>query len=266
MTEAVYADLARRPAPRSASVAMAVHPGLGSADNASLQAGHWLGQLSLPLRQAILNQARVREVAAGTMLSLRGQCGARWVGVVRGALRLGTPLRDGRSFTLDFIAPGQWYGDIAGVDRGANALDLVAQVPSLLVEVAHADLQCLIEGHAELREALLLLNCGRLRYLGRRFEEMHTLTLPQRLARELQRLAQRFGRPVGDGVRIDLAISQSDLAALVGGSRQRVNRALGQMQALQILRLGPTRPVLLDDERLAAVADGRIVLSAATGD
>ena len=97
----------------------------------------------------------------------------------------------------------------------------------------------------------------------RRFEELHTLALPQRLAREMQRLAQRFGRPVDPGVRIELAVSQGDLAALIGGSRQRVNRALGQMQQLGILRLGPTRLVLLDDARLAAVADRRIVLAGA---
>jgi len=94
----------------------------------------------------------------------------------------------------------------------------------------------------------------------RRFEELHTLALPERLARELQRLAHRFGRAVEAGVSIELAVSQGDLAALVGGSRQRVNRALGQMQHAGIVSLGSTRLVLLDEERLEAVAQGRCVL------
>ena len=238
-----------------------IHAGLRTDENATMQAGPWFAALSEPLRQAILNRARVRKVAAGTPLAQRGEDGASWIGIVRGAGRLGTPLRDGRSFTLDFIGPGQWFGDIAVVDNGAHDLDLIAHVPSTLLVVSRFDLRRLIDSFEELREALLQLNCGRLRYLVRRFEELHALALPQRLACELQRLAARFGRQTTEGVCIELAMSQGDLAALVGGSRQRVNRALGQMQQLGLLRLGSTRLQLLDSARLDAVADGRLALT-----
>ncbi len=240
-----------------------VHPGLRVDENACVQSGAWFGGLPEGLRQAILNRARVRRAAAGTALARRGQANSSWIGVVRGACRLGTPLSDGRSFTLDFIGPGQWFGDIAAVDGGANALDLIAHVPSTLLEVPCFELRHLIDTHGELREGLLQLNCSRLRYMVRRFEELHTLALPQRLAREVQRLATRFGRAVDEGVWIELALSQGDLAALVGGSRQRVNRALGQMQQVGILRLGPARLLLLDATRLAAVADARLALEGA---
>lgn len=229
---------------------------LRSDEIANMQAGRWFSGLTEALRQAIVARARARRVTAGTLLAQRGQASANWIGVVRGAVRLGTPLADGRSFTLDFIGPGQWFGDIAAVDHGAIGLDVVAHVPSTVLEVSRPELRGLLDRHDELRDALLQLNCRRLRYMVRRFEELHTLALPQRLARELQRLAQRFGRAVESGVCIELAVSQSDLAALVGGSRQRVNRALGQMQQAGIVDLGSTRLVLLDAARLGAVADG----------
>ena len=251
------AVFAERLLPRTSSRAVApAQPSaaLRSDEIASMQSDRWYAGLSEPLRHAIEARARVRRVSAGTTLAQRGQASAHWVGVARGAVRLGTPLADGRSFTLDFIGPGQWFGDIAAVDHGEIGLDLIAHVPSTVLEVPRAELRALLDRHDELREALLQLNCRRLRYMVRRFEELHTLALPQRLARELQRLAQRFGRPVETGVCIELAVSQGDLAALVGGSRQRVNRALGQMQQAGIVKLGTGRLLVRDVGQLAAMA------------
>ena len=237
------------------------HPGLCEQQNATIQADRWFATLSEPLRQAILGRARVCHAAAGTRLSRRGEAAAHWVGVAAGALRLGTSLSDGRDFTLDFIGPSQWFGDIALVDDGRLDLDLVAHVPSTLLMVSKPDLRGLIDSRSELRDALLQLNCRRLRHLYRRFEELHTLSLTQRLARQILRLTRRFGRPCGTGERIELAVSQSDLAALVAGSRQRINGAWRQMQHLGIVRRDSTRLVVLDQARLEAVADGRIVLA-----
>ncbi|MES2098301.1 MAG: Crp/Fnr family transcriptional regulator [Pseudomonadota bacterium] len=236
-------------------------PGLLDDERATLHAGPWFNELPGPLRVAILGSARVRLVDAGTVLARRGDTASAWIGVARGALRLGTPLADGRDFTLDFVGPGQWFGDIALIDDRPLELDVLAHVPSKLLFVSKADLQRLVAAFGELGPGLLQLNCQRLRHMFRRFEELQTLPLSQRLARQLQRLAHQFGRPVGEGVRIDLNLSQTDLAAIVGGSRQRVNRTLRQMHVEGIVRLGETRMVVREAGQLAAVAEGRHLLA-----
>lgn len=246
--------------PRPAWPAGPVHPELRLDENASIQAGAWFADLSEPLRHAILGRARVRHVAAGTRLAQRGEAAASWFGVASGAARLGTALSDGRNFTLDFVGPSQWFGDIALIDDKPLDLDVVAHGPVTLLQVSKADLKRLVDGYDELRDALLQLNCQRLRHMFRRFEELHTLPLAQRLARQVQRLARQFGRPAAPGVCIELGVSQGDLAAMVGGSRQRVNRAWRQMHHLDIVRLGQARLLVLDEARLAAVADGRLAL------
>jgi CRP/FNR family transcriptional regulator, cyclic AMP receptor protein len=236
------------------------HPELRIEENASIQAGTWFAELSEPLRHAILGRARVRQIAAGTRLAQRGDPGTCWVGVARGAVRLGTALSDGRNFTLDFVGPSQWFGDIALIDDRPLDLDVTAHAPTTLLTVSKLDLHRLIENFDELRDALLQLNCQRLRHMFRRFEELHTLPLAQRLARQVQRLARQFGRPSAQGVCIELGVSQGDLAAMVGGSRQRVNRAWRQMHHLGIVQLGQSRLLVLDQARLGAVADGRLAL------
>jgi CRP/FNR family transcriptional regulator, cyclic AMP receptor protein len=237
------------------------HPALLPEENLSIHAGAWFAELPEPLQVAILAVARVRQVAAGTSLARRGDMPASWFGVARGAVRLGTGLSDGRECTLDFLGPSQWFGDIELIDDRPLDLDVVAHVPSTLLVVSKADLRRLVASHPELGNALLQLNCQRLRHMLRRFEELHTLTLAQRLARQVLRLMRQFGRPMAQGLSVDLGLSQADLAAMVGGSRQRVNRALRQMHTQGIVQLGQSRLMVLSEVRLAAVAHGRVVLA-----
>jgi CRP-like cAMP-binding protein len=229
-------------------------------ERAAIHHGAWFAGLSEPLRHAVLARAQVRRLAAGVALAQRGDTAACWFGVARGAVRLGTALVDGRCFTLDFVGPSQWFGDIAAVDDKPLDLDVVTHTPSTVLVLPKADLRALISHHPELRDALLQLNCQRLRYIFRRFEELHTLPLAQRLARQMLHLARQFGRSQSQGVCIDLGVSQADLAAMVGGSRQRVNRAWRQMQQLGIVERAPSRLVVRDRAALEAVAEGRLPL------
>jgi CRP-like cAMP-binding protein len=233
---------------------------------AALLNNDWFRGLPEDLRAAIVGCARVVRVAAGTRISHRGQVECNWVGVIQGAVRLSATLDDSREFTIGFLSPGQWFGDIAPADPGAGGAlaDMVAHMASTLAVVNHRAMRELLETSTEFRDALLQLNYRRLGIVYRRLEERHALTLPQRLARQVRRLAYQFGRPVGIGMRIDLVVSQNDLASMIGGSRQRVNRALRQMQQMDILQLGTQRLLVLDAAKLDAVADGVTVLAGAT--
>lgn len=227
---------------------------------AQLHAGAWFAGLSEPLRGAIVERSRLRQVAAGTTLARRGDPACDWVGVAHGAIRLSTTLRDGRCFTLDFVGPGQWYGDIALFDEKPQDLDVVAHAPTTLLLLPKPELRWLNQESAELRDAFMQLNCQRLRHMFRRFEDLHALPLGERLARQLLRLAQQFGRGTAKGVAIDLVVSQGDLAALVGCSRQRANRAWRQLDKRGIVQLNGNRIAVLDEAQLRAVAEGRLEL------
>jgi CRP-like cAMP-binding protein len=84
-----------------------------------------------------------------------------------------------------------------------------------------------------------------------RCEERHALELSRRVARQLQRLADHFGRQTSSGVLIDIALSQADLASMLGASRQRVNGALRRMHDQGILQQGTQRLLVLDVQKLA---------------
>ena len=248
-------------APRVASL-----DSLRPAEARSVDQGAWFNGLSLSLRQAVLARCRVQRVRRGTTLLRRGQVASDWVGLAGGALGLSTHARDGRAFTLDLLGPGDWYGDISLIDGGRVDLDIVAQAHSTVLLMDRAALHQLLQSQPELREALLQLDCRRLRHMFKRLEEVQTLPLPQRVALQLHRLLRQFGRLVEPGQlpagaqRIELTLTQGDLAALLCASRQRINGSLRQMQALGILGASHGRIEVLLAQRLADVAQGRMLL------
>ena len=102
----------------------------------------------------------------------------------------------------------------------------------------------------------------------RRLEELQTMPLSQRVALKLQRLLLQFGRPPVAGIttqQIELTLTQGDLAGLLCASRQRINGALRQLQALGILGCSHGRIEVLQPQRLGDVASGKLVLCTSGG-
>ena len=75
-----------------------------------------------------------------------------------------------------------------------------------------------------IRDAVLENMATEVRRLTTHVEDLHFLDVTGRLAKCLVRLAEE-GRPDGNGgIRLRSALSQSELAAMVGCTRQSANR------------------------------------------
>ncbi len=229
-------------------------PVLTLQERQNIENGSWFSKLSLPLRQAILSRATVRRLPDGAPLATRGSPAEEWVGVALGAVRISTVSLSGKQVTLSYVEPGTWLGDIALFDGLPRTHDADVHGPTTLLTVRKADFKELLAQHVELYEALLKLNCRRLRLMFDQFEDLNTRPLRSRLARQLLLLAKSYGVTEGGEVRIGLALAQEDLAQLLGASRQRVNQELKSFEREGALRVEPTRIVLLDQELLLAVS------------
>jgi CRP-like cAMP-binding protein len=124
-----------------------------------------------------------------------------------------------------------------------------------VLSVRKADFKELLARHTELYDALLRLNCRRLRIMFNLIEDLNTRPLSARLARNILVLARSYGVPQGEEIRIGLQLAQEDLAQLVGASRQRVNQELKELEREGALRVEPTRLVVLSREKLIHAAE-----------
>lgn len=231
------------------------NPTLTLDERRNIDQGPWFSKLSAGLQQAILSRAIVRRLPDDAPLAVRGAQAEEWVGVARGAVRISTVSLSGKQVTLTYCEPGTWFGDIALFDGLPRTHDAHAHGDTTLLVVRKPDFKALLAQHVELYDALLRLNCRRLRLMFDQFEDVNTRPLQARLARQLLLLAKSYGIRDGEEIRIGLQLAQEDLAQLLGASRQRVNQELKGFEREGILRVEPTRLVVLSREGLMAAAE-----------
>jgi len=223
-------------------------------EQSNIESGSWFSRLSAPLREAILGRSQVRRVDDGQVLSARGAPAEDWCGVARGAVRVSSVSLAGKQVTLTYVEPGTWFGDIALFDGMPRTHDAHAHGATTLLVVRKADFKELLSLHVELYEALLRLNCRRLRLLFDTVEDLNTLPLAARLAKQILLLARSYGVAQGDEIRVGLQLAQEDIAQLLGASRQRVNQELKSFEREGAVRIEPTRLVVLSKAKLLAIA------------
>jgi CRP/FNR family cyclic AMP-dependent transcriptional regulator len=131
-----------------------------------------------------------------------------WV-VASGALLAMAVSADGRVLALEVIGPGDLVGEPDGCAAEASVRALR---PSRLTPVAGCSIAPLVAARARRAAALA--------------RDLAWLDVPGRVESRLAELGDRFGRPVPGGVSLTLALTQDDLAALAGTSRESANRAL----------------------------------------
>jgi CRP-like cAMP-binding protein len=221
----------------------------------NIQTGAFFSKLSQPLREDILSRAIVRRLKDGATFSTRGSAAEEWCGVALGAVRISSVSLSGRQVTLTYAEPGVWFGDIALFDGLPRTHDADAHGPTTLLAVRRPDFKDLLARHVELYDALLRLNCRRLRLMFNHFEDLNTRPLRSRLAKQLLLLAKSYGIPQGEEIRIGLQLAQEDLAQLLGASRQRVNQELKGFEREGAVRVEPTRLVVLSRDKLLQIAE-----------
>lgn len=232
-------------------------PILNIDEREAINGGRWFSSLSPSLRHDILRCAYVKRHKDGDLLAARGDPPEQWMACAKGAVRVSSTTVSGKQVTLTYVEPGIWFGDVAMFDGDRRTHDAYAHGETTTLNVARADFQKILAAHVELYEALMRLQARRIRQLFGLVEDLNTLPLRARLAKQLTHLVRSYGVPnLADGsqMRIGLHLAQEELAQLLGASRQRVNQELKAMERESVLRIEPGGLVVLDRSALMQIS------------
>lgn len=239
---------------------------VGSADDASLALAALracrlfrdLDDRSIALVTAALRPRRFRR---GETVFHAGDPGDALFIVAAGQVKIVLPSDEGSEpAILTTIGPGGFFGELAmldGAPRSATAVALDAVATQVLRRDAF---DALIDAQPALRRALLAALAGEIRRITTQVEDLHFLDLPGRLAlRILRMVADADGGPTDVRAltgehRLPWPYTQSELAGMIGGSRQSVNRLLADLVGQGLLEFQGNELVIPDAGRLAAAA------------
>ncbi len=227
-------------------------------ERAAINSGRWFSSLSPSLRHDILRCAYVKRYKDGELITARGDPPEEWIACAKGAVRVSSTSLSGKQITLTYVEPGIWFGDVAIFDGDRRTHDGYAHGNTTILCVAKADFRKILASHVELYEALLRLHSRRIRQLYGLVEDLNTLPLRARLAKQLLHLVRCYGVPsLADGqeIRIGLQLAQEELAQLLGASRQRVNQELKSMEREEAIRIEPGGLVVRNRQALMRISE-----------
>lgn len=170
--------------------------------------------------------------------------------VTSGAVKITLPSETGEEAILTTLRPGDFFGELALLDGAPRSATAAAIEPTETLVLPRERFRELINSEPAIRDALFAGLAKELRRLTLHVEELHFLDIAGRLAAQLARIAAEHGEPRPDGVRLAAPLTQSDLAAMVGCTRQSVNKLLGLFVDDGLIRLERDAIVVVDVDAL----------------
>jgi CRP/FNR family transcriptional regulator, cyclic AMP receptor protein len=186
---------------------------------------------------ALAAAVRVRTYSRGELVFAEGDAGDGLYVVHSGRVKISVESPDGDSMLLATLSAPETFGELAlidGDDRSANA---EALEPCELLWIGRQAFHSACEHHPQLTQTLLLILGRLLRRVTGQAADLALLDLEGRIARLVLRLAA----DAGPAAELDLGLTQTDLASMVGGSRQSVNQILQDLQRAGYLEISGRR-------------------------
>jgi len=203
-------------------------------------------------RNALAARCTLHAYRHGQPVFLQGDPGDDLFLVLSGAVKLFVSSPDGEEVLIAVCRPVEAFGEIAVIDGGTRSAGAEAVEDSKLIVLSRGVLAESFRDEPAVAEALLWALVSTLRRITDRTTDLVFLDLASRLAKLLLALAdaQALGQSDTGPLHVDLGLTQSDLAHMVGGSRQAINRILAGYERRGIITRDGKRLILTRSDEL----------------
>lgn len=218
----------------------------------------WIDLLSDSLREAVLARMRPRRYADGAAIYLVKDPSNELYLIRSGRVRIGTESYVGAELIIAVFHPGDCFGETGMIDGMPRFNSTYATGATELLVLRKQDFDELTAEYPEIWHALSLNLCYRIRVAYGLAEDAAVLTLQQRLARLLARLAYTSGQKDEAGRTAVQDVSHEELARMLGATRQGVSRALKELEDDGDIQLSYRRILVRDLESFTAAYDSLV--------
>ena len=200
--------------------------------------------------EALRALGRVRRFPVGAALFNEREPGDAVFVLLSGRVKLSCVTEAGREAVLGIREPGELIGEMSAIDDAPRSATATTLEPVEVLTVSREAFVGFLARTPGVALVLLRMIAPRLRDADRKRIEYLGQDSVGRVCSRLVELADRFGAPEGDGVHIELAITQEDLAGWTGSSREAVIRALRTLRELGWIETRRRGVTLLQVEQL----------------
>lgn len=177
--------------------------------------------------QALSPITKRRTFRAGEVIFHRDDPGQVLYMIKEGKVKICIISPDGQEVSLAVFGKGEYFGEFALLDGLPRSTDAVALEKVECYTLQRSDFHNTIKKNPKIAILILEALSKRLRNTNQMVEDLIFLDVYGRVAKKLLELADAHGVKTDDGVRIDVRLTQQELASMVGASRESVNKVLG---------------------------------------
>jgi len=199
----------------------------------------------------VARECRVRRYRAGERVFAAGSPGGEIYVVAEGSIALTVTSETGAEVVLAVMEPPRSFGELSAIDGQPRVANAVVRRPSVLVSIPRDCVARLLREHSSVASALLVEMATMIRQVDGRATDLVLKDLRGRVRQYLRESVVDAPAGAGGYVPVDVRLTQTELAQLVGGSRQQVNRIIVAMEAEGALQRKGSRIVAIGRDLLA---------------
>ncbi|MFC4619777.1 Crp/Fnr family transcriptional regulator [Camelliibacillus cellulosilyticus] len=188
--------------------------------------------------------------SAGAAIYREGDCHHYFYMVIEGTVKLTKTSDDGTTLTLHFYRPGDCFGEM---NSTRSAFTAEAVTPTTLSVIAGPDLELALGNRSDLALQFIHWQAVRQNYLELKLRDLLFHGKKGALASTLIRAANTYGINEDDGYVISRKLTNTELAELIGATRETVNRMLTKMKQDRLIEIDHGRIKLLDLQGIKAI-------------
>ncbi len=223
----------------------------GHIDLAGLAVFH---DLDNALLEALSQCAVSHRLVPGDVLYHQGEMAESFFVVKSGAVRLIENTIDGQVMNLKVYGPGDIFGLLSVSGSYPHPSEVHATDESEVIALSGSHVRDLMFRFPELAVRVLDLLIAHIHHAHERLRQMAVERVEQRLARAMVLFAAKFGEVTGEGIAIDLSLSQRQLAEYTGTSVETVNRTLKNWEQRGIIVCSRQHVDILAHDQLLVIA------------
>jgi CRP/FNR family transcriptional regulator, cyclic AMP receptor protein len=215
-----------------------------------LRRGAWFADLPVPQQEAIVRSSVLRAYKKGRVISLEDSAPKGIFVVLEGRVRVVRTLAGGDEALFHVGEPGYWFGEYAVVAGKRTLVTVMADTDTRVLMLSKTRFDRMIAAEPRFYKGFASLMADRYALLLRLLAEAHLLAPEDRLrGRLLEAMDYSQREHIRPGP-VSLNLSQSDLAGMIGVSRQTLNELLKNLQAEGLIEVGFRRIRVTDPVRL----------------
>ena len=170
---------------------------------------------------------RRKTFPAGTNLISAEEPGEVVYIIYEGTVKVYVTQADGNDVIIAFGGPGDIEGEMSILESTSRSANIVTQEQTTVLWLDRLTFQECLRTMPQITLNLLRIMSDRVRLANERIQALCALDVYGRVARQLLAFGRQYGKPAANGALvIPVRLTQSDIASLVGATRERVNQVI----------------------------------------